>query len=712
MADISSYLAAIMAAVYGEDVRGSIHDAIDIINKVGEVVLNTGTAVTGPTSSSTGFYDGSFYINTNTMELWKCIGTDAWQSQGVLKGGDGADGNGIVSIVKTATVGLVDTYTITFDDGSTETYQITNGQNGSKWYKGTAISGTGTSITGFPGNMNDFYLNSTDGYVYICTKTGGSLPPNAAEWDYVMTLTGGGGGSITVIDNLISTSSTDALSANQGRVLNTNKIDNPSTKSEGQVLTYNATDDEWEARNATGGMLPYLYIDSEAGATVTVNQPDGTVITPTAAGSGHWECELTGGYGTYVIHSVLTGQGDATKSLPVDTVMEYHVTDTHYDHTVSFVAPSDSTVRIEGGTEIYTLTGTGSTQTQAVHTASTSFTVTATMDGNGKPYTFTTPSTTGQTTTIPSGTFDFGTINVSVAADFVTAGSTITCAKTGISTISKTAASTLTFRVPDIGEYTISGSISGTPYSTTATITSLNTPESATLQTTVTVNVTLYGAVEDTITFTDASGVTRTEVFASGQSNKTVNIAIMPSGSNITFTSAVAKDPDNLSNYYSRAYNITTATTNVYVMPNGVKLYWYGYVGSNVEDISAANGWTWTSVTFVTGTRNKQNISFATTSYSATTPNQVAGISTKNTVSTPTTMHVIYDGTTAGASTFSDAYGLLLSFTAKNSTNIATMERISTNNLVHATATSSANEYVAFDAQVGMSGTLHAFWYE
>lgn len=219
MADISSYLAAIMAAVYGEDVRGSIHDAIDIINKVGEVVLNTGTAVTGPTSSSTGFYDGSFYINTNTMELWKCIGTDSWQSKGVLKGADGADGNGIVSIVKTGTVGLVDTYTITFDDGSTETYDVTNGQSGSKWYKGTAISGTGTSITGFPGVLNDFYLNSVDGYVYTCTKTGGAMPPDAAEWDYVMTLTGGGGASITVVDNLTSTSTTDALSANQGRVL-------------------------------------------------------------------------------------------------------------------------------------------------------------------------------------------------------------------------------------------------------------------------------------------------------------------------------------------------------------------------------------------------------------------------------------------------------------------------------------------------------------
>lgn len=590
MADISSYLAAIMAAVYGEDVRGSIHDAIDIINKVGEVVLNTGTAVTGPTSSSTGFYDGSFYINTNTMELWKCIGTDAWQSQGILKGADGADGNGIVSIVKTATVGLVDTYTITFDDGTTETYQITNGQNGSKWYKGTAISGTGTSITGFPGTKDDYYLNSVDGYVYVCTKTGGAMVPDAAEWDYVMTLSGGPGGSITVVDNLISTSSTDALSANQGRVLNTSKIDNPSTKSDGQVLTYNGTSQEWEAQNPSGGgMLPYLYIDSEAGSTVTVNQPDGTTITPTAAGSGHWECELTGGYGTYVIHSVLAGQGDATQSLVVDTVMEYHVTDTHYDHTISFVAPSGSTVRIEGGTEIYTLTGTGSTQTQVVHSASTSFTVTATMDGNGKPYTFTTPSTTGQTTIIPSGTFDFGTINVSVAADFVTAGSTITCVNGGTSCTPKTAASTLVFRVPTTGTWTISGSVGGQTYSKDVTVTALDTPVSVALQTTVTVTVTLHGAVGAVITYTDANGA-QTQTLGADGTKANVSIAI-PENPSIVFTdTTVAKDPDNLSNNYTKSVTITESTTDVYVMPDNA-IYWYGNRGSEFEECSTANGW-------------------------------------------------------------------------------------------------------------------------
>ena len=353
MANISSYLAAILAAVYGEDVRGSIHDAIDIINKVGEVVLNTGTAVTGPTSSSTGFYDGSFYINTNTMELWKCIGTDTWQSQGVLKGADGADGNGIVSIAKTATVGLVDTYTITYDDGNTTTYDVTNGQNGSKWYKGTAISGTGTSITGFPGNMNDFYLNSTDGYVYICTKTGGSLPPDAAEWDYVMTLTGGGGTSVTVIDNLISTSSTDALSANQGRVLK-GLVD--SKASDTQTFTEASTRANLvsgETLSTLFGKLMKWYTDLKSVAfsgsyTDLTNQP----TIPAAANNGTLTIQkngtnvqtFTADQGTNATANIITDDWVATASVSSGSVSFSGIGDSgNYGYEVFFNITSGST---------------------------------------------------------------------------------------------------------------------------------------------------------------------------------------------------------------------------------------------------------------------------------------------------------------------------------------------------------------------------------
>ena len=44
---------------------------------------------------------------------------------------DITNGNGIVSVTKTATVDLIDTYTILFDDGSSTTFDVTNGSNGS-----------------------------------------------------------------------------------------------------------------------------------------------------------------------------------------------------------------------------------------------------------------------------------------------------------------------------------------------------------------------------------------------------------------------------------------------------------------------------------------------------------------------------------------------------------------------------------------------------
>lgn len=251
MADISQYLQDILDAVYGEQVRGSIHDAIEVINDAMEMSISAGTAISSTTSSSTGFYLDSLYINTNTYDLWQCAGTNSWTKLGNLRG------VGISSIAKTGTSGRVDTYTITFTDGTTSTFTVTNGINGTDgvdgtiWYKGTAITGTGTSITGAAGKVNDYYLNAQTGYVYVCVITGGAQAPNPAQWDYVMALTGGGGSSVIVIDNLESTSSTDALSANQGRVLK-NDLDNKADANN----TYKPTD-PLETSLADSNIIPF-----------------------------------------------------------------------------------------------------------------------------------------------------------------------------------------------------------------------------------------------------------------------------------------------------------------------------------------------------------------------------------------------------------------------------------------------------------------------
>lgn len=60
--------------------------------------------------------------NTNTYDITCPIGP-----QGET-GATGATGNGIASITKTGTSGLVDTYTITYTNGQTTTFTVTNGE--------------------------------------------------------------------------------------------------------------------------------------------------------------------------------------------------------------------------------------------------------------------------------------------------------------------------------------------------------------------------------------------------------------------------------------------------------------------------------------------------------------------------------------------------------------------------------------------------------
>lgn len=61
-------------------------------------------------------------------------------------GSTGATGNGIASITKTGTVGLVDTYTITFTDGTTTTFTVTNGQNGSGSVADVTVDGVSVLV--------------------------------------------------------------------------------------------------------------------------------------------------------------------------------------------------------------------------------------------------------------------------------------------------------------------------------------------------------------------------------------------------------------------------------------------------------------------------------------------------------------------------------------------------------------------------------------
>ena len=151
MIDISTALQNILKAVYGRDVRESIHDAIYQINaNANEAIdlaqIKFGTAVNSPTDPITGFTENSVYLNVNTGIMWRLEG-GSWVKKGTFKSID--------SISLSGTSGLIDTYTITFTDGSTSNYTVKNGADGK--------SITGITKTSTSGNVDHYDVDLSDG---------------------------------------------------------------------------------------------------------------------------------------------------------------------------------------------------------------------------------------------------------------------------------------------------------------------------------------------------------------------------------------------------------------------------------------------------------------------------------------------------------------------------------------------------------------------
>lgn len=220
-----------------------------------------------------------------------------------------------------------------------------------------------------------------------------------------------------------------------------------------------------------GGILPHIVITSEVGATVTLVN-GGTTISTTETSSGIFEADIPS-FGTWTI-TVLDGGNTYTQTIVIDTVKIYTATVTAFSATIMVTYPSGATCTCTGNGESYTASGTPYTFT--VHSTGT-FTITVTLDGVSKTDTMVITED-GQASAV---TIKFGTINLTLDNEFV--GLSITCVNGGTS-ISKTAGSTsLVFRPPTTGTWTMSGTVNGVTYSTDATISDLDTAASASLQT-------------------------------------------------------------------------------------------------------------------------------------------------------------------------------------------------------------------------------------
>ena len=133
-------------------------------------------------------YNGTTYryINTTSGSGHTPTDTNYWQivaSKG-NNGTDGEDGKGIVSIAKTGTSGLVDTYTITFTDGTTSTFTVTNGQDGQGSGDMTKAVYDSTNAVSNAGGIVDYVEDSTEGITQLIKDTVGWTNKNEIVYPY------------------------------------------------------------------------------------------------------------------------------------------------------------------------------------------------------------------------------------------------------------------------------------------------------------------------------------------------------------------------------------------------------------------------------------------------------------------------------------------------------------------------------------------------
>ena len=197
-----------------------------------------------------------------------------------------------------------------------------------------------------------------------------------------------------------------------------------------------------------------------------------------------------------------------------------------------------------------------------------------------------------------------------------------------------------------------------------------------------------------------------TKIFIANTDGEGKSLAPMLEAGTYTIYSSVAKDPNNLSNPYSKTVTVDESTQTINMMPEGNILYWWGYEGSELEDMSTANGWV-TDVgafTFASPVRNANYIDF-----NATASNTVIGVGSKNS----------HDGNfmaiAKGVTISGNAYGGFQCSNFKSWYNLTSQEIISSTALAKYVLPNQTSKYFDITSNYS-SGTrrseLYALWYE
>lgn len=215
----------------------------------------------------------------------------------------------------------------------------------------------------------------------------------------------------------------------------------------------------------------------------------------------------------------------------------------------------------------------------------------------------------------------------------------------------------------------------------------------------------IVSAPSDTIYYMDnGSPVTLCTTDASGVG--TVDWSDLPTG-DITLYSSVAKNPDDLTADYSKTIKVTKNKVEAWLMPDLGVLYWYGYESADLEDVTSANGWSFSGFTQNTPSHKTNYINCSISSKA------FCYVAKKDKVDSGTVVKAVVEGVTA----YNNIYGFVINTTSKAITSSTiSYEDITSNSLAVVSKTTSAQTYIGVGEDCGVSANrackVHAFWYE
>lgn len=204
------------------------------------------------------------------------------------QGEQGATGNGIASISKTSTTGLVDTYTITYTSGSSSTFTVTNGKDGTDGQDGhtpviagsksgdtSTITADGVTIATIKDGTNG--TNGQDGHSPIVT---------ASKSGSTTTVYVDGSSIATIDDGTDGTNGQDghtpSVTASKTGSVTTVYVDGSS------IATINDGTNGTNGTNGVDGVSPTATVTKVSDtATITITDKNGTTTASISDGDAN-----------------------------------------------------------------------------------------------------------------------------------------------------------------------------------------------------------------------------------------------------------------------------------------------------------------------------------------------------------------------------------------------------------------------------------------